>query len=70
MCAIHAFAKLHGWYNSVLTGNGMEKAGFLGTFSVHCNVPSQNFTNHHKDNSKKGEENLKMNCVSPPSLPQ
>lgn len=68
---IHSYAKFCGWYAGCLLGNGMEKAGFLGTFSVHCNVPSQHFTNHHKDNDKIGEENLlKMNCVSLPSLSQ
>lgn len=71
MCVIHSYAKLRGWYTGCLLGNGMEKAGFLGTFSVHCTVPSQYFTNHHKEDNKKGEKNLlKMNCVSLPSLSQ
>jgi len=70
MCVIHSYAKLCGWYTGCLLGNGMEKAGFLGTFSVHCAVPSWHFTNHHKEDDKKGEKNLKINCVSLPSLSQ
>lgn len=66
MCVPPWHAELRGWYPGCWLGNGMEQPAFLGTFSLHCAAPSQHFTNHHKEDDKKGGKALfQMNSVCP-----
>lgn len=56
------------WDTGCWLGNAMEQPGLLGTFSLHCAVPSQHFTNHHKGDDKKGEKKPSENELCVPSL--